>query len=462
MAKLGEHAVVLGASMSGLLATRVLADFYETVTVVERDVLPDDPANRRGVPQGRHTHALLSRGAQILEELFPGLLDELVAAGAPVWGDGDLAKMYLCFNGHRLVRSGKLADHEAFVTYFSSRPFLECQVRRRLRAIANVMVLGGHDVAELTSTADRTRVTGVRVENRDGGAERQLTTDVLVDAMGRGAHTPAFLETLGYDRPVEDTIVMHMTYVSQLLRIPAGALHETGVIVGPAPGRPTGMFLSGYEDDTWMFTVFGMVGHEPPGDRAGMIAFADHYAPAHILAAVRAAEPLGDVARYRMPSSQWRRYDKMRRFPDGLLVCGDAMCSFNPIYGQGMTLSALDAVALRDCLRRGDHNLPQRYFRTAAKYIRVPWQMGAGADLAFPEVKGQRRLSMRLMNRYADWALTACESDTVTIERFFKVNNLIDPPIRLLHPSFVFRAATANLRHRQQRQPATAAKESAR
>lgn len=330
-----------------------------------------------------------------------------------------------------------------------------------MRAIANVTILGGHDVAELTSTPERTRVTGVRVENRDGGVEHQLAADVLVDAMGRGAHTPAFLETLGYGRPVEDHIVMHTTYVSQLLRIPAGALHEMGVIVGPAPGRPTGMFLSSYEDDTSMFTVFGMVGHEPPCDRAGMIAFADDYAPAHILAAVRAAEPLGEVVRHRMPSSQWRRYDKMRRFPDGLLVCGDAICSFNPIYGQGMTVAALDAVALRDCLRRGDHDLARRYFRAAAKHIGVPWQMGAGADLAFPEVKGQRRLSMRLMNRYADWALTACESDTVIIERFFRVNGLIDPPLRLLHPSFVFRVATANLRRRQQREPVTAASEAA-
>ena len=193
----------------------------------------------------------------------------------------------------------------------------------------------------------------------------------------------------------------------------------------------------------------GMVGHEPPGDRAGMLSFAQNYTPAHLLAAVRAAEPVVEVARHRLPSSQWRRYDKMRRFPDGLLVTGDAICSFNPVYGQGMTVSALDAVALRDCLRRGIHDLPRRYFRAAAKSIGVAWQMAAGTDLGIPEVEGRRSLATRVTNRCADWVLTACESDALIAERFFRVKSFIDPPVRLMHPSFISRVAIANLRRRQ-------------
>jgi 2-polyprenyl-6-methoxyphenol hydroxylase-like FAD-dependent oxidoreductase len=450
MPVLGERAVVLGASMGGLLATRVLADFFETVTVVDRDVLSDDPANRRGVPQGRHVHALLPRGAQILEEFFPGILNELVADGAPVWADGELSRFYLSYGGHEVVRSGKfVGDHKALAMYMSSRPFLECHVRRRLKAMENVTILDGKDVAELTSTADRKRVTGVRVVDREGGPEQELTADVVMDAMGRAAHTPALLESLGYGRPVEDHIVMHTTYVSQLLRIPPGTLKELLALISPAPGRPTGMFLTGYENDTWIFTVFGMVGHEPPRDLAGMLAFAQEYAPAHLLAAVRAGEPIAPVVQHRMPSSQWRRYDKMRRFPDGLLVCGDAICSFNPIYGQGMSVAALDAVALRDCLRRGITDLPRRYFRAAAKAIRVAWQMGAGSDLAFPDVEGRRTPSMRVTNRLADWVLAAAESDAVVAGQFFKVTGLVDPPARLLNPLFIYRVATVNRRRRQ-------------
>ena len=450
MPELGERAVVLGASMAGLLAARVLADFFRTVTVVERDVLPDGPSVRRGVPQGRHVHVLLARGAQILDELFPGLLKELVAAGAPVWDDGELSQLHLSFGGHEMLRSGKLASEPtALAVYLPSRPLLEYQVRQRLQAISNVTILGGHEVAQLTSTAEHDRVTGVRVVHRDRGAERELAAEVVIDATGRGAHTPALLERLGYGRPVEDHIVMHTTYVTQLLRIPPGTLNEKLVDIGPAPGRPTGMFLAGYENDTWLFTVFGMVGHEPPRELAGMLSFARDYCPTHLIAAVRAAEPIGETVQHRMPSSQWRRYDKMPRLPDGLLVCGDAICSFNPIYGQGMTVAALDAAALRDCLRRGDTDLPRRYFRASAKPIGVAWQMVAGSDLTFPEVAGRRTKSMRATTRLVDWALTACESDPVVAARFFKVNGLIDPPTRLLHPAFVYRVAVANLRRRR-------------
>jgi hypothetical protein len=289
----------------------------------------------------------------------------------------------------------------------------------------------------------------VRVVDRDGGPEQELTADLVMDAMGRAAHTPAFLESLGYGRPVEDHIVMHTTYVSQLLRIPPGTLKEMLTIITPAPGRPTGMFLTGYEHDTWMFTVFGMVGHEPPRDLAGMLSFAKEYAPDHLLAAVRAGEPIAPVVQHRMPSSQWRRYDKMRRLPDGLLVCGDAICSFNPIYGQGMSVAALDAVALRDCLHGGVTDLPRRYFRAAAKAIGVAWQIGAGSDLAFPEVEGRRTPSMRVSSRLVDWVLSACESDAVVGGQFFKVTALVDPPGRLLNPLFIARVATVNRRRRQ-------------
>jgi 2-polyprenyl-6-methoxyphenol hydroxylase-like FAD-dependent oxidoreductase len=446
MAKIGNHAAVLGASMAGLLAARALSDFFETVTVVERDVLPDSPANRRGVPQGRHPHGLLTRGAQVLEELFPGLLDELVLAGAPYFDGRDLSKVHYNLGGHRAVSTGSAQD---FTAYVLTRPFLEYHVRRRVRAVGNVTLLDDHDVVELRSTPDRGRITGVRTVNRRSGEESTLAADLVVDATGRGARTPAWLESLGYGRPVEEHVVVHLTYASQALRMPPGALHEMAFVIGVVPGRPTGMFLVGCENDTWLFTAMGMARREPPCERTAMYEFAENFTPAHVLAALRAAEPLGEVARHRVPSSQWRRYDKMRRFPEGLLVAGDAICSFNPIYGQGMTVAALEALALRDCLSSGTTELPRRFFKAAARPIRQAWQLAAGGDLALPEIGGAQPLATRLFNGYVDRVLTAAEIDAAAFNQFGRVTGLVDPATRLLRPAIMWRAATAKYRRGQ-------------
>jgi 2-polyprenyl-6-methoxyphenol hydroxylase-like FAD-dependent oxidoreductase len=196
------------------------------------------------------------------------------------------------------------------------------------------------------------------------------------------------LERLGYGRPAEDEVVIHLTYASQLLRMPPESLHECAGLVAPVPGRPTGMAILRYEHDTLMFAVFGMAGNDPPVGCSAMCDFAEQFAPAHLLAAIRAAEPLGETAQHRFPSSRWRRYDKARLLPEGLLVVGDAVCSFNPIYGQGMTVAALEALALRNCLSRGTKNLPPRFFRATAKPIGQAWQLAAGGDLSLPEIQG--------------------------------------------------------------------------
>jgi 2-polyprenyl-6-methoxyphenol hydroxylase-like FAD-dependent oxidoreductase len=448
MAKLGEHAVVLGASMAGLVAARALAEFYETVTVVERDMLSDSADCRRGVPQGRQIHGLLLRGAQALEELFPGILDELIAAGAPSMDYRDLSQLHFNMGGHVAVQSGSI---EGLRAYTPSRPFLESHVRRRTRAIPNIALLDNHDVVDVTSNTSRDRITGARIVNRHSHSESELSADLVVDATGRGSRTPAMLERLGYGRPAEDDVVIHLTYASQLLRMPPEAMHECGCIVAPVPGRPTGMAILRYEHDTVMFAVFGMAGNDPPAGCSAMCAFAEQFAPAHLLAAVAAAEPLGETAQHRFPSSRWRRYDKAQPLPGGLLVVGDAVCSFNPIYGQGMTVAALEALELRNCLSRGTTDLPRRFFRATAKPIGQAWQLAAGGDLSLPEIEGTPSLSTRLLNGYMDRLLTAAEYDTAAFAQFLKVAWLVDAPIRLLHPSMMWRAASAT--QRRQKRP---------
>ncbi|MEB3982645.1 FAD-dependent monooxygenase [Mycobacterium sp. 663a-19] len=446
MAKVGNHAVVLGASMAGLLAARSLSEFFDAVTVVERDPLPDSGAARRGVPQGRHLHGLLARGAQVLEELFPGILDQMVLDGAHYMDGSDLSRLHYDIGGHLMVRDGSATSVTA---YLATRPFLEEHVRARLRTIPNVTLLDEHDIVELTATPDNHRVTGARVVNRRNGEHATLSADLVVDATGRAARTPTWLNGLGYDRPREDHVAVRLTYTSQLLRMAPDALHELGFVVGVVPGRPHGLGILHCENDLWMFTVFGVAGHEPPLGLSAMCEFVEGYAPARMLAAVRAAEPVGEPTRHRQPSSQWRRYDKMRRFPEGLLVVGDAICSFNPIYGQGMTVAALEALALRDCLLWGTRGLARHFFRAAAVPIRQAWELSANPDLCLPEIDGTPPLLTRLLNVYVDRVLTAAEYDPAAAEQFFRVTSFVDPATRLLRPGMVWRAARANHRRRR-------------
>jgi 2-polyprenyl-6-methoxyphenol hydroxylase-like FAD-dependent oxidoreductase len=451
MQNLGDHAVVLGASMGGLLAARVLADFYRTVTVVERDVLPDDPVNRRGVPQGRMIHAVLSRGSAIFDELFPGFRNELAAGGVATWDDGDYSRICISVGGHQTVPSDRSLN--APPVSFPSRPLLEWNVRQRVRAIANVTLLEGHDVVALTSAPQRNRVTGVLVVDRDGDRETTLAADLVVDASGRGSRAPIFLEELSYGRPPEDELMVHLAYTCQQLRIPSGAVKEHLILVFPEPGRPTMFGLVENENNTWMFAVGAMAGLEPPRQRADMIEFVADFAPAHALDAIRTAEPLSEVCHYRVPSNRWRRYDKMRRFPGGFLVVGDAICSFNPIYGQGMTVAAIEATVLRDCLLRGDRGLPRRLFRASARNVRVAWQTAVGSDLALPEVVGSRPISMRITNAFLERVLTATEVDPVVAGQFMRITGMVDPPARLLRPSILFRIMRTKRRRRTDVQP---------
>ena len=430
--------------MAGMLAARVAADHYRKVFVVDRDIPPESPVHRRGVPQAAHGHVLQAGGVAVVDELFPGVLAEMVDDGVPVWSDGDLGRVYLEYNGHRFLRSGYLRD--PVTSYMPSRPALDWHVMRRLSAIRNVTVLGGYDVVGLTSTSDRRRVTGVRVARRNATeADTELDADLVIDASGRGSRAPVFLEDLGYGRPREDELVINLCYTSQWLRIPAGAIHEHMVATFPKPGETTTVALLNHENGTWLMTVGAMAGDVPARDFTGMLRLARRRLPRHILDVLEAAEPVGETAHYRTPSSRWRRYDQMRRRPDGFVVTGDAVCSFNPIYGQGMTVAAMEAVALRRCLRRGDNDLPRRFFQTAAKTVRLAWRNAVSADLSLPEIAGERPLGMRINNKFADMVLTAGETDLVVNSQFFRVLGMLDAPTRLMRPSILLRVARANI-----------------
>jgi flavin-dependent dehydrogenase len=440
--------------MAGLLAARVVSDFYRSVTLVERDVLPDAAIQRRGVSQGHHLHALMSRGSHALGELFPGLFDELLSAGANFIDGTDPSVAYMRVGDHVLARSGRFTNPNGIEIHLASRPLLEAHVRRRVRELTNVTVLDGQKVIEPT-VDDAGDVTGVRVADRETDTERHLAADLVISATGRSARIPAFLEMHGYNRPVEQRYTVNLNYTSQLFQVPMGLLKEKTALVAPTIQRQTGAGLLAYENGTVIVTLIGVGGEKLPRELSGLMTCAAELLPTHITAALCAGEPLGSVSAQNYPASVWRRYDKMSRFPKGFLVIGDAVCSFNPVYGQGMTSAALQAIALRDCLLNGSaENLAMRFFRSTANKLRPIWLANRFNDFIALPVDGWRSAVRRILNRGQDKVMAAAANDIVLTELFVRTIHLVDSPIRLMHPAMLMRVISGQRRHSTASAPA--------
>jgi 2-polyprenyl-6-methoxyphenol hydroxylase-like FAD-dependent oxidoreductase len=431
--QVGNSAVVLGGSMAGLLATRVLADSFEHVLVVDRDRLTGVTTARRGVPQGRHVHGLLARGQQILEELFPGFTENAVAAGVPT---GDLGELRWYFNGLRLRPAAT-----GLVCVSADRPVLEGRVRNRVAVLPNVAFVEERDICGLVATPDGSRVTGVRVQRHsDGAAEEILKADLVVDATGRGSRTPVWLEELGYARPEEERIKIDLSYTTRHYRLRDEAVLNGDLSINPvsSPSHPRGAFFSRIEGGRCILSLTGVLGDSAPADSDGFLDWVRSLPVPDVHEVIRDAEPLDDLVSFHYPASVRRRYEQLERFPDRLLVLGDAACSFNPVYGQGMTVAAMEALTLRTHLQQGVPH-PLVFLKDIADVIEVPWQISAGGDLAFPEIEGPRPPALQMMNAYMALLQSAATRDGVVTKTFMRVAGLVDPPQALMSPDMIYR-----------------------
>jgi 2-polyprenyl-6-methoxyphenol hydroxylase-like FAD-dependent oxidoreductase len=430
----GRSAVVLGASMAGLLTARVLAESHDHVTVVDRDELDGGVGiePRRGVPQGRHAHGLLAAGSRVIEELLPGATADLVAAGVP---SGDLlANVRVCVGGHRLKQVPLGVTGLA-----ASRPYLESYVRSRVSDLANVTLRGGLDVVGLEPSAGRDRVVGARVQQRKPGSVAEVVgADLVVDATGRGSRAPRWLGELGYPAPPEETLTVDLGYTTRHYRMTPDALDgDIAIIIGPTLAHPRGGVIQVQEQDRAIVTLFGILGDHPPTDDAGFQAFAETLPLPFLADAIRGGEMLDEPVLYRFPGSTRHRYDRLRRFPAGFLVIGDALCSFNPMYGQGMSVAAIEAMTLRAEVARGLD--ARRFFRAVKPFIDNPWQIATGGDLIFPGVEGPRPAMVRFVNRYLARLHAAAAHDEVLSTAFVTVANLLAAPPSLLRPGIAMR-----------------------
>ncbi|OBH85239.1 oxidoreductase [Mycobacterium scrofulaceum] len=439
-----DHAVVIGGSIAGLCAAQVLSDAFSRVTVYERDELPDTPTNRTTVPQDRHLHMLMARGAMEFESLFPGLLQDMVAAGVPMLENRPDC-IHLGAAGHVLGTGHTLRDE--FTAYVPSRPHLEWQLRKRVRDTDNV-TMARRSVTEPRFDPARQRVTGVLLAPVDGGDPEFVAADLVVDAAGRGTRLPTWLTQWGYDPPREDLLDIGIYYATQQFRIPDGLIAEKVVVAGASHDKSLGLGMLCYEDRTWVLTTFGVAHVKPPQTFPEMLELAEELVPAHVNAALKQADPIGEPAFHAFPASKWRRYDKLDRFPAGIIPLGDAVASFNPTFGQGMTMTSLQAGHLRRALELPDDQLAAELSRATAKSTFPVWTMNAIGDVTFhhAENKGPVPWWWRPSGALFDQFLGAAETDPVLAEWFLRRFSLLDSLYMVPPPRIVGRTIAHNLR----------------
>ena len=430
-----HHAVVIGGSIAGLLAARVLLDHFEQVTLIERDRLTRDAEPRKGVPQGRHVHGLLARGAIIMGEYFPDLFHTLAQDGAILVSLEDLR-----WNQLGVWMTPVPSPVKAL---FQSRSFLEQHVRDQLAARDNVRIMDACEVAQLCAHNDR--ITGVVLRYRTGEQhEEALSADLVVDTSGRGSRAPQWLNSLGYGNVQETSVKIDIGYATRIYRCPAHlpADWKGLFIYGRPPDDKRGGVIFPIQGGYWMVTLTGSLRDYPPDDEAGFLEFARSLTQPNLYEAMKDAEPVTPIAVYKYSANRWRHYERMERLPEGFIIMGDAACSFNPVYGQGMSVAAIEAQSLDRCLREqemsaGNNGLvgfTQRFQQAIARDIKTPWLLSTGEDLRYPGTEGKRSLSIRLLNRYMHRVIELTASDPRVTATLLRVRNLLKPLSTLFQP----------------------------
>ncbi|WP_173033327.1 FAD-dependent oxidoreductase [Phytohabitans flavus] len=431
----GDRVVVLGGSVTGMYATSALASSYREVVIVDRDKLVGVREARRGAPQARHINGLLAAGARAQEDLFPEITSQMISAGCPMTDLAGTVRWY--FNGQRLRQT-----RAGLTNVAARRPIMEAHLRERVQALGNVRFVEEHDITGLTTLPDRSRVTGVKVQRHgEGGEEEVISADLVIDATGRGSRTPVWLVEMGYERVPEEGTKMGLGYATRHFRLgrvdPFGKDHS--IVCVANPDLPRGCIFTKTDGGTVELTTYGILGDHPPTDPEGFTAFIKTLAAPEIYEAIIEAEALNDPVLFRFPTTLRRRYESLTRFPERLLVMGDAVCTPNPVFAQAQTLAALEAVALRDMLRRGIAPDPLEFNRAVGRIVDPAWEMTEGVNLSFPGVEGRRTLKLKLFLAYMKRLQVAATRDASITEAFMRSAGLVDPPTALMRPSMIRR-----------------------
>jgi 2-polyprenyl-6-methoxyphenol hydroxylase-like FAD-dependent oxidoreductase len=434
---LGKCAIVVGAGLGGLSAARVLSDYFDEVMILDRDELPDDAIPRPGVPQGKHPHFLQAGGLKALENLFPGLGNELMRAGAEPINPG--------FDSLIEVPGRDVWPRIKFSwsTYSMSRPLIERIVRRQVERVENIKVRGGCRVLNIVSESKVHAATGIQCQMVDGRDET-LKSDLVMDASGNGSLTVEFLKSTGRRPPEETSIGVSIRYASAIFE--RSHIQNDYKVVLSFPNAPeqvrAGLILP-TENNTNQVILAGKGEDIPPIDGNEFLSYARQLPTLTICNAIENAKRLTEITPFSFPESRWRHFGQVPDFPRGLLPIGDAICRFNPIYGQGMTVASQEANMLFDLLQTLDGDplamLAPTFLTKAETLLADPWAMSAVPDFIYPETIGERPgdLEDRLNFQSASGRLAV--RDVEIYELLAQVRHLLKPLTLLDDSSIVTR-----------------------
>jgi 2-polyprenyl-6-methoxyphenol hydroxylase-like FAD-dependent oxidoreductase len=429
-----RHAVVLGGSMAGLLAARVLSEHFERVTVIERDDDVHGARARKGVPQGNHLHAFLARGRMIAEALFPGLCEDLVTAGAVRVNAGRELAWHQC--------GGWRVGHDSDISFLSmSRPCLESQVAERVRALRNVTMLHGARVMGLRF--DGGGVTGIRLARPGSLMEAdEVDADLVVDAMGRGTPAPQWLTELGIAAPHAELVGARVSYTTCTFRRTSEGPGWRALIIAGRPAPRSGLIFP-IEGDRWLVTLASFSDERMPQDREGFEAFARSLSVPDLYEMIRGSEPTSQMKQYKFCKGLRRRFERLEQTPEGLIAIGDSVCSFNPVYGQGMTVAAIESEVLGQALAAANAeggigpDFGRRWFRLIAPVIDAAWRGATLEDFRVPELAAQRPLHLAPLQWYMERVQRATHRSAFVADQFYRVMNFLEPPTRLFRPRVI-------------------------
>jgi 2-polyprenyl-6-methoxyphenol hydroxylase-like FAD-dependent oxidoreductase len=435
-----NNVIILGGSFAGLMTAKALSTHYQQVTIIEKDKVHRHPEARKGQPHTQHLHGLLPCALNILNDYFPGFYDDVTANGGVI---NDLGTSMNWFTHGGFKKNVFLG-----ITGISlSRPLLEHIVRERVLALPNVTLLDNTVAKEFLTSDDKQRVTGVLIDDKKNGEATRYDADLVIDCTGRGSQTPKWLKQIGYDEVPTTEVKIDVTYTTRVYkRDPEDVRGRWWIACTPeAPKERRNGAAFPIEGNKWIVSVGGWHGEKAATDEKEFLAFLKTLPNNNIYDIASTCEPISDIIQYKYPVSIRRNYEKMDRFPLGLLVLGDAASSFNPVYGQGISSTCLQAVALDKLLGEQvkEQQLAKTFFKRTLKTKDKLWQMSTDEDFRFPETTGARPFGIRLSNKFVSQLHRATNSDETVCKAFLRVMGLLDSPTKLLYPRMMWRILTA-------------------